>query len=122
VQDFVKIVKSSYVHIADYLGTQNDWYIEVKYEDTVNHTERVLKNVMDFLEEDWINGLHIYTGSSNEINKCREVIKKDSSTSIALTKPIFKNRIGHWVDEITTEEANFIDNELGHYSEKLGYI
>ena len=120
-QEFVGIVKSSYKHIFDYLGTQNDQYIEVKYEDTVNNTEKVLRNVMEFLGEEWIDNLHIYNGSSNEIDKCRQVIKKDSSTSIALTKPIFKDRIGHWVNEITEEEANFIDDELGFYAEKLGY-
>ncbi len=82
-QEFVGIVKSSYKHIFDYLGTQNDQYIEVKYEDTVNNTEKVLRNVMEFLGEEWIDNLHIYNGSSNEIDKCRQVIKKDSSTSIA---------------------------------------
>ena len=121
VQEFVEIVKNSYTHIYDYLGTQNDRYIEVKYEDTVNHTEKTLRRVIDFLNEDWVDGLHVYEGSNSEINKCRQVIKKDSSTSIALTKPIFKNRIGHWENEITLSEASFIDNELGAYSEKLGY-
>jgi len=121
VQEFVKIVKNSYIHIFDYLGTQNNRYIEVKYEDTVNNTEKVLRDVIEFLDEDWIDGLHMYEGSNNEINKCRQVIKKDSSTSISLTKPIFKDRIGHWENEITQEEADFIDNELGIYSEKLGY-
>ena len=121
VQEFVEVVKNSYTHIYDYLGTQNDRYIEVKYEDTVNHTEKTLRRVIDFLNEDWVDGLHVYEGSNSEINKCRQVIKKDSSTSIALTKPIFKNRIGHWENEITLSEASFIDNELGAYSEKLGY-
>jgi hypothetical protein len=121
VNEFVDIVKSSYNQIENYLGKETSVYIEVKYEDTVHNTEETLKRVINFIGEDWIDGLHEYSGSDVAINKCRQVIKKECTTSESLTKPIFTSRIGHWKNEISQYEAEVINNELGSYSEILGY-
>lgn len=121
VHEFVVIVKQSYQHINKYIGLENDFYIEVKYEDLVLNTEKTLKKVINWLDEEWVDGMHIYEGNDAELKKCREVIKKDSTTSQALTKPIFTTSINQWHDLISKEEADVIDNELGLLAIKLGY-
>jgi protein-tyrosine sulfotransferase len=122
VHDFVDIVRNSYVQVESYLGKETNTYIEIKYEDTVCHTEKTLRKVINFIGEEWIDGLHEYSGSDTDINKCRQVIKKECTTSDSLRKPIFTSRIGHWVDEISLYEAEVIDNELNNYSEIFGYL
>ena len=121
VHEFASIVKDSYRHIENYIGSETEFYTEVKYEDLVLDTENTLKKVINWLDEEWVDGMHIYEGSDAELQKCRSVIKKDSTTSQSLTKPIFTTSINQWHDCISKEEANVIDNELGFLAEKLGY-
>jgi len=122
VHEFVDIVKKSYSQIEGYIGKETDSYIEVKYEDTVLNTEKTLRKVIGFIGEEWVDGLHEYSGSNTDINKCRAVIKKECTTSEALRKPIFTSRMGHWVNEISDYEAEVINKKLGGYSRALGYL
>lgn len=121
VNDFVFKVVESYDAIDGLLGSQTNSYLEVKYEDIVLNTERTLKEVFRFLEEDWIDGLHIYDGKVGELKKVQTIIGKNSNTSQSLTMPIFTDSIGHWKKLLSQEEINTIESELGEYQSTFGY-
>jgi len=122
VNDFVHKVVESYGALGDLLGDQTNSYFEVRYEDLVLDTEKTLRRVFNFLEEDWINGLEVYDGKMGELKKVQTIIGKNSNTSQSLTRPIFNDSIGHWKKLLSPEEINVIENELGEYQSTFGYL
>jgi len=121
VFDFVRLVTESYNSLGNLLGTQTNNYYEVKYEDLVLNTEKTLRKVFNFLDEEWVNGLENYFGTKGELEKVQNIIGKGSTTSKALAKPIFSDSIGRR-SLITTEELRIIDSELGDFQFRLGYL
>jgi len=121
VNEFVERVQSSYHQIEHLLGKKKSNYLETKYEDLVIDPKNTITNILNFLNEPFVEGIEFYEGNSEELEKVQKIIKKKSSTSISLTKPIFNSSIGRWEKILSNKEVAIIENELGNISQKLGY-
>ncbi len=93
-------------------GRKTNNYCEIDYYDLICATQQSLKTILEFLNEDWIEGLENYQGDNWDHEKVLEVTGKKSRTTQALAKPIFKSSIGQWKKVLSKEETQTIEKEL----------
>lgn len=119
--DFTKKVRQSYQQFDHLLGKRTTEYMETKYEELVHSPRDVVKAVVEFLDEPWIDGMEEYTGNSIEFYKVKQIIGHESRTSRNLMRPTFTSSVGRWKRDLTPEEIDVIDTELSDLRERLGY-
>jgi hypothetical protein len=107
--------------VGDLVGKRTDSYSEVKYEDLVMVTAKVLKEVLAYIGEAWVDGLDQYEGDDADYRKVLEVTGKESPTTLSLRKPIFASSIGQWRDILTPDETEILKDELGKYMPIWGW-
>ncbi len=119
---FINAVDIAYEDIDGMLGSNTDNYMEVDYIDLVSDTENAIKKILDFVDAIWDdNCVRINTvNTSEEREKVKQVVGKDSKTSISLSKPIFTDSIGQWKTLLTTVEAEYIKSKLSKRYTQLG--
>ena len=121
VHEFVKKVKDSYQQIDHLLGTRTPHYMEAKYEELVTVPKKVVMDAVGFLGEPWIEGMENYGGDSEEFDKVKRIMGRESNTSRSLQRPIFTSSVGQWPQILDAEEVAVIDSELGDLRHRLGY-
>lgn len=121
VYDFVKKVRKSYRNIDHLLGKNTPFYMETKYEELVHNPRSVIKEVMNFLGEPYVDGMENYQGDSEEFERVQQIMGRESNTSRSLKRPIFTSSVDQWKHILDREEVEVIDGELGDLRERLGY-
>lgn len=114
--EFFNSVHSVMEAAGNLAGKQTASYLEVRYEDLVTDTARVLKKVLGFVDEPWVEGLDQYEGDATDFEKVSRVTGKESPTTIALSRPIFTSSVGQWRSMLTDEEVTMIKQELGGHA------
>jgi hypothetical protein len=88
----------------------NPRYYELKYEDLVQDTEICLRNLMEFLDEEWDENMLNFTeaGKDNPLNYG--------------TTPVFTRSVGKWQrSDVTMREKKIFDLGLAGLLKKVGY-
>ena len=78
--------------------------LTVSYFDLVIHTKKVLEEILNFIDEPYIDGLENYQGDNRDYEKVLAVTGKISPTTASLKKPIFTNSIGQWEEILNHQE------------------
>ena len=97
-----------------YLGDPR--YIEIRYEDVVINTEETLRNLFDFLGEEWDERVLRH----HEINTSSRDVRKFPLSAEAV-KPIYASAVGKWRTELTSKEAALFKGMAGPLLIELGY-
>ena len=122
LEDFLAAATAVYDDIYPLLGTQQERYLEVDYADLVTSTEDTMRRVLDKVKEPWVPEcatLNLqHTGA--ERRRVREVLNRDSLTSVSLSRSIFTDSIGQWREHLVDEEVTRIVEALGPIASKLG--
>lgn len=79
--------------------------MEVRYEDLVCEPERTTRNILSFIDEPWEEGVANFQGESSDFEKVKTITGKSSATLAQLSKPLVKNRIGAWKNELKDSNA-----------------
>lgn len=108
-----------------------EYYMEIRYEDLVLHTEAVLKEVCRFIELSWNPVmLDYYKTSEARLNELHDLVDRDGKSlkgenrrgKHSLTsKPPQSDRIGSWKKEMTESDKEWFEKVAGTLLESLGY-
>lgn len=108
-----------------------NYYMEIRYEDLVLHSERSLKEVCQFIDLPWNSAmLDYYKTSKHRLAELEDCIKCDGRFLKAeerrrkhqLTKkPPAGDRIGRWRTEMTDSDREWFEKLAGKLLEDLGY-
>lgn len=88
-------------------------YYEIRYEDLLNSTEIQLRNLFNFLDENW----HHNVLEFHKVN--RNLASEASATQV--NKPLYKTSIGRYEKILTRQEGQIIWAEAGDLLIDLGY-
>jgi hypothetical protein len=89
-------------------------FTEIRYEDLLNHTEKVIQDVCSFLNEEFDSGmLEFYTDQQS--------YPTDIQNDQNLRKPILKTNTGKWRKEMNQRDLRIFETVAGEYLDKYGY-
>lgn len=94
----------------------NARYLEIKYEDLVQHTEPTLRRLFKSLSLCWSDKVlqhHFFNGTARDVNK---FLQNEEAI-----QPINKDSLNRWQNDLTTDELNTIEHRAGYLLRKLGY-
>ena len=91
-------------------------YLEIKYEDLLNHPERELSKITNKLGLDFDNGMLEYYQKADEVIVGEEIEWKKN-----LYRPIMKGNVDKWKNELTSNQIKTIEVVLGKEMKLLGY-
>lgn len=91
-------------------------YIELKYEDLVNHKQAALRRLFHFLGEPWSEQVLAF----HEVHTSSRDIRHFPQNPEA-TKPIYSSSIGRWKCELSRGELTHIEQRAGRLLDALGY-
>lgn len=77
-----------------------EFIMEVRYENLVHEPEQTIRTVLDFIREPWEEEVANFKGESTDFEKVKSLTGKSSTTLEMLSKPLVKNRVGAWRDEL----------------------
>jgi len=92
----------------------SDRYIELRYEDLVNSTVEMAKNLFQFLDLDMPDEKHLLNFYKHEVDEMH-------IHSIEVGKPIFKSSIGRWKKDMSDHEKKYFKKIAGKLLIELGY-
>src|SRR5262245_3723759 len=120
---FIDSVKRGYAPIESLLGHQTALYREVHYETLVLDTANQMKNIAEFIGEQWENTLasNDTTRAAQEFDAVRDVAGVESLTLASLKRPVFSDSISQWKKDLTPTEVEQIDIQLADYRRVLGF-
>jgi hypothetical protein len=72
-------------------------YLEVRYEDLVEHTEPVLRRILAFLNVDWDS----------------RVLAHDPSSADPAAGPVYESAVGRWRTDLSSTEADIVKRYAG---------
>jgi protein-tyrosine sulfotransferase len=72
-------------------------YLEVRYEDLVEHTESVLRRILAFLNVDWDS----------------RVLAHDPSSAEPAAGPVYESAVGRWHTDLSSGEAEIVKRYAG---------
>jgi len=97
---------------------KKDQYLEIRFEDLVNNTERALAKVCTFLEQDYDdNMLKFYLKNRDEGLEPEDLMKWKQDTS----KPIDTSQTGKWKHNFFAEDKLFFQTIASHTLKEYGY-
>ncbi|EKD98679.1 MAG: hypothetical protein ACD_23C00315G0005 [uncultured bacterium] len=107
----------AYEQIRPLMGTEQQNYLEVDYFDLVVNSEHTMRRVLEKIGEPWDAACSqiVVKDTEEERIKIKNIIKRESLTSVSLAKPIFTDSICQWKRLISKGEANIIDKEFAPY-------
>jgi|TARA_B100002003_G_scaffold166471_1_gene154627 hypothetical protein len=82
--------------------------IEVHYEEIIFSTEIVMRKILDFIGEKWVDTVATFGGCEEDYHKVISVYGKASDTLDRLRNPLLKNRVGIWKKIITDDELDYM--------------
>ncbi|MDZ7696603.1 MAG: sulfotransferase [Deltaproteobacteria bacterium] len=99
--------------------------MEVKYEELVLEPEKTMRDVLDFVGESWEKGVARFLGEPKDFERVRKFTGKSSTTLEQLSRPLVKNRIGAWRNELENEKdllkLEEIIKNMGFYDTWVAY-
>ena len=119
--DFVEKVKENYCEISDLIGKKTDQYLEVRHEDNILNAKGVMSELLNYLNEPWVDGIDKNPEYNYEYEKLHEVTGIKSSSVLGLKKPIFSDQVGQYKEILTEEEIKTIDIGLKECLTLYGY-
>lgn len=92
----------------------NENYLEIKYEDLVNNTDKSMNKIFDFIGVNMIpqEKIQSYYKHQNE---------KKHLQNIEVGQPIYKKTIGRWKKDMNNEEIQLFKKMAGEHLIKLNY-
>jgi hypothetical protein len=122
LEKFLSSAKAAYEDIRPLLGKETESYLEVDYLDIVLKTEQTMRRILAHMGEEWdpICAAINVEQAGSERKQFRELLGRESSVLVSLSKPIFTSSIGQWRRFITEEEKTTIEKELGEFYEIYG--
>ena len=103
------IIQNSRKHVG------KDYYLEVRYEDLVKEETKVLKEVCEFLDEDFNEHMLDYY-------KDERLGGADESSYKQITQPLYNKSIGRWKKDLTSKEKRDFMKVAGETLKMLGYV
>ena len=100
------------------LNLDGNIYLEIRYEDLVIRPEKTMRNVINFLNEVWEEGLASFEGKKDEYDKVLEVTGKASTTLDRLRRPLSNKRVGIWRETLRQDEVE----KIHHLVEQEGRL
>jgi hypothetical protein len=91
-----------------------DYYIEIKYEDLVREETKILKEVCEFLGEDFNQQMLDYY-------KDEGLGGSDESSYNQIIQPLYTKSIGRWKKDLSTKEQKDFMEVAGETMRTLGY-
>lgn len=99
---------------CEYLGAAEDYkqnlvsdedrFMELRYEDLVERPVEVMRQVLEFVGESWEPQTAKFQGKKDDFNKVLNLTGKASTTLERLGQPLSNMRVGIWKDLVTQEE------------------
>lgn len=111
--DYFLPFAQKYAKIIEHLDLVQLDTLVIKYSDLVFHPKQTIKEVCEFVDVPYVEGLEDYQGDDMDYNKVLKVTGKSSPTTESLRKPIFTSSIDQWKHILTEEEVNIINRVLG---------
>lgn len=96
-------------HYKEKLGLD---YYEYKYEDLVENTVPIAKELVEFIGQDWANEME-------DFYKYSAVKKINTPSYIDVTSPVYTRSVNHW--KCYPEKIKSVSNILQPYIDKFGY-
>jgi len=108
-------------------------YMEIRYEDLILDTEPVLRQVCEFIELPWDDGLLTYHERSADRLKemaralpaegrAKELsVERRMATHEMTTKPPSADRVARWRTQMTAEQRDEFESIAGDLLDQLGY-
>jgi hypothetical protein len=90
----------------------NEQVTVISYNDLVHSPKKSLQEVLEFISEQYIDGLENYRGDATDYDKVLEVTGVVSHTAISLQKPIFTSSVNQWKSILDENEIQIIQNSL----------
>jgi hypothetical protein len=103
-------------------GDRRDQYFEVDYNELVDATEFVLREVCAFVGERYVAGLSAYDGDDSDFQKVLAVTGTESATTRSLSQPIFRSSIGQWRSTLSEGELTTIESEFASDMRARGWL
>jgi hypothetical protein len=117
--EFLDRAKTTYRRLDRLLGHSTDNYLEVNYERLVQQPGPAMREVLEFLNEPWVEGMDRNPGDNQEYERVRQVVGVESATALALKRPIFSDSVGQWRRILNKEEVAAIDEHLDDFRPRL---
>jgi hypothetical protein len=121
------------LHKAREKGAKLDHYTEIRYESLIREPEATLREVAEFIELPWDDGmLHYHQRSEERLGELdRDIpawgkkLPRSAESRMALhqqtTKPPDPARIDRWRDELSAEDVATFEEVAGDTLTELGY-
>ena len=112
-----------YIEAARAVGEKlpADRYLEVRYEDVVNDTEKTLRGLLDFLHEPWDPAVLDYDKEHHDVPEKYRELADQRRTSAKTDKAIYRNRVGAHRRELDPLLRLLTAAFSGSTLRKLGY-
>jgi len=78
--------------------------MELRYEDLALDPSKTMRNLLDFINEPWEEAVSRFDGKPEDFEKVRKFTGKSSGTLARLSKPLLKDRIGAWKNELDNRD------------------
>ncbi len=121
ISDYIEKVQHIMNSLGELVGSQNEWYCEVSYNELVSDSQGTMRKVLEFLDEPWSEDVISFQGDNWDHEKILEVTGIESRTTKSLSKPIFTSSIEQWREVLSSEEVNTIEQELAPYMSIWGW-
>lgn len=89
-------------------------YIEVKYEDLIDESEKTLQTLFNFIGEPWDVSVSKYY----DIDKS----SRNEAQNPGVSKPIYKSAHGRWKQDFTPEDVELFKSKANDLMVMLGYV
>jgi hypothetical protein len=91
-------------------------YIEVRYEDLVEHIEGTAKRILEFLEEPWSENVTQFHKVQSESREDVKMVQNPGAT-----QPVYSSAYGRWRREFSEEDKELFKRLGGNLLGELGY-
>jgi hypothetical protein len=113
--------KTSFRYIENLKNTYPDKFLTVKFEDLLNDTEGILKNICNFVSIPYRSEMINYLEHKDDFTKLYPS-KSLESTHKSISAPIDKSKAGQWSTKLSEREIMIADWIAGPCYKKAGYI
>jgi len=120
VDRFIEDLQRAEASVGARLGHDDERYMEVHYNDLVRDPKGVMTRVIDFIGEEWVDGIEVNAKDRSEYDRVLAATGKRSTTLESLAQPIFTKSIGQYVDILDDDEQARIVAAAAHYAEQTG--
>ncbi len=96
-------------------SNSNSSVLSVRYESLVLEPTKTISALLDFIGEEWEEGIDSFSGQKGEFEKVLSLTGKASTTLDRLSKPLSKKRIGIWKKTVELAEIELVRKEVDRH-------